>query len=62
MPASQAGRHGFESRLPLHVFNDLGVPNSFRFTAITALRSPFTSRSRLEGVNGTLQPTSNFLA
>ncbi len=25
MPASQAGRRGFESRLPLHVFNNLGT-------------------------------------
>ena len=26
MPASQAGRRGFEPRLPLHLFNNLASP------------------------------------
>jgi hypothetical protein len=31
MPASQAGRRGFESRLPLHKINDLAVTTLPRF-------------------------------
>ena len=56
LPSSQAGRRGFESRLPLHVFNSLGMFHVLSINAITALSSPITSRSRLEGVSGTLQP------
>jgi hypothetical protein len=29
MPASQAGRRGFEPRLPLHLFNNLGESDNF---------------------------------
>ena len=53
---SQAGRRGFDPRLPLHVFNGLEVFESLSITAITALSSPITSRSRLEGVTSTFQP------
>src|SRR6185312_16353116 len=56
MPASQAGRRGFDPRLPLHVFNGLEAFESLSITAITALSSPITSRSRLEGVTSTFQP------
>ena len=37
MPASQAGRRGFDPRLPLHVFSALEVFESLSITAITAL-------------------------
>jgi hypothetical protein len=40
MPASQAGRRGFDPRLPLHVFSRLEVFEIVRITAITALSSP----------------------
>ena len=56
MPASQAGRRRFDPGLPLHVFSALEVFESLSITAITALSSPITSRSRLEGVTSTFQP------
>src|ERR1017187_3727811 len=37
MPGSQAGRRGFESRLPLHVFNNLRRTHREIVTAFTAL-------------------------
>ena len=40
MPASQAGRRGFESRLPLHLSNNLEDSTSSYFTS-------FTSKTRL---------------
>src|SRR5436309_666166 len=36
MPASQAGRRGFEPRLPLHLFNNLASPTSRGFTSFTS--------------------------
>ena len=40
-PDSQAGRRGFESRLPLHLFNDLGAwlqrPSPFKSIYITSI-------------------------
>src|SRR3954469_25822528 len=59
MPASQAGRRGFEPRLPLHVFNDLGTSSVSGVTAITAIssRSP---RGAAGGRSRTLQPNPPF--
>ena len=37
MPASQAGRRGFEPRLPLHLFNNLAHSASPDFTAFTSI-------------------------
>ena len=46
MPASQAGRRGFESHLPLHLFYNLAESTSSRFTS-------FTSKSRFaRGIGG----------
>jgi hypothetical protein len=59
MPASQAGRRGFEPRLPLHVFNSLGTPKVHGFNAFNALSSPTTSRSRLEGAATPSRQISN---
>src|SRR5207248_4349277 len=37
MPASQAGRRGFDPRLPLHLFNNLTHHASFGFTSFTSI-------------------------
>src|SRR5262249_40809068 len=42
---SQAGRRGFESRLPLHLSNNLESPTSSCFTSFT-LKSGFCERFR----------------
>ncbi len=34
---SQAGRRGFDPRLPLHVFNSLGVSHGPRFSSLSSL-------------------------
>jgi hypothetical protein len=43
---SQAGRRGFDPRLPLHVFNNLGISHVLRFSSISSLssRSPRGAR------------------
>jgi hypothetical protein len=58
---SQAGRRGFDPRLPLHVFKHLEIFEVLHLTAITALSrfefSPITSRSREGGCSSILPPT-----
>ena len=47
-PSSQAERRGFESHLPLHLFNDLGTLLEPFVTAITALSLPCPFFGRLD--------------
>jgi hypothetical protein len=47
---SQAGRRGFDPRLPLHLFKHLGRSHFLRFNAINALSSRSPRGARLEGV------------
>ena len=56
LSSSQAGRRGFDPRLPLHLFNNLGHIAGFNVNAITALSSRSPRGARLEGVTSTLQP------
>ena len=46
---SQAGRRGFDPRLPLHVFNNLGRIHDLKFNAINALSSRSPRGARSEG-------------
>ena len=50
--ASQAGRRGFESRLPLHLFNNLGVP----------IQSTCSKMLQLVHSNGSLEPVNRLTA
>jgi len=43
MPASQAGRRGFDPRLPLHLFNNLG--SILELSLLRLLRCPSASQS-----------------
>src|SRR5580704_3475842 len=54
MPASQAGRHGFESRLPLQLFNNLRETGllqkpTFRGNGVDGRAEPI-EKNRLEGL------------
>ena len=48
MPASQAGRRGFDPRLPLHVFNDLRAFEFLEFTRLDPPRRQFLVDAELK--------------
>jgi len=45
--ASQAGRRGFESRLPLHLFNSLEIPTEISLLLVSAESTEPPRRSSL---------------